>query len=457
MKWAAAACGLVVAAAVAASCGSDGTNEETPGSQLASRETMLDSAFCGACHREQYEEWAGSMHAYAADDPIFRALNTRMQREVPPEQQQFCLQCHAPMAVRLGQPTDFATLDARPELKGVGCIFCHSVTTVTGPHNNPLVLDDGPTMFGAIRDPIDPVVHKAEYNPLVDGTSDGQSGLCGPCHDIVTPGGAHIERTFREWSQSKFGLAGQTKTSCAACHMPGRDGPAAVVAGAPQRRVHDHAMPGVDLALTPFPHKEDQRARVQRLLDDSVVAQLCVSPAATGGADIQVVLRSEQVGHGFPSGSNQDRRAWVELTAYRAGAVVLTNGHVADGESVERSPDAVAKTMLLLRDHDYDAEGNPTELFWRTTSYTSNQIAPASLTSTSRPGYEETAKATFHVADMPDRVEMAVKIRPIDVELLEELEKSGDLDRSKLDPITTFTLARTKLTWDAAAGAPCTP
>lgn len=153
---------------------------------------MLDSAYCGACHKEHYREWAGSMHAYAADDPIFRALNRKMQTEVPDDQKTFCLNCHAPMAVRLGLTKgDADALDATPELKGVGCFFCHATERVAGTHNNPLVVGEDPVLGGAIRDPQDPRVHKAAYRSLLDGAMNDQSGLCGSCHDIVTPGDAH--------------------------------------------------------------------------------------------------------------------------------------------------------------------------------------------------------------------------------------------------------------------------
>jgi hypothetical protein len=406
---------------------------------------MLDSKFCGGCHREQYEEWAGSMHAYAGDDPVFRALNEMMQREVAPEQRGFCLTCHAPMAVRLGRPLDFASLDAHPELKGVTCFFCHAMSDVRGTHNNPLILGEPPVMGGAIRDPVDPVVHKAEYRTWLDGTQENQSGMCGPCHDIVAVGGAHIERTFREWSASKFGLGGRTKTSCAACHMPGRDGPAAVTAGAPVRRLHDHSMVGVDLALTPFAGKEAQRDKTQKLLDDSIDARLCVESAPTG-AVIDVSLRNQRVGHSWPSGSNQDRRGWIELTAWAAGAVVLESGHVPDSVAVSRFPEP---GLFILRDHDFDTADQETELFWRAARFTSNQL-PAAMPDSR---IDNSVHVRYPVATAPDRITIALKLRPLDHDLLEIL--AGDPNLASIEPIPTFTLAKTRLEWTASAGSPC--
>lgn len=410
---------------------------------------MLDSAYCGACHKEHYREWAGSMHAYAADDPIFRALNRKMQTEVPDDQKTFCLNCHAPMAVRLGLTKgDADALDATPELKGVGCFFCHATERVAGTHNNPLVVGEDPVLGGAIRDPQDPRVHKAAYRSLLDGAMNDQSGLCGSCHDIVTPGDAHIERTFAEWRTSRFSVGEKDKISCAQCHMPPRDGPATNLSGAPVRKLHDHSMVGVDLALTPFADKEHQRAAVQKMLDDAIDARLCVKPEGAG-ATIDVALINQRVGHNWPSGSNQDRRAWVELTAYAGGQPVLESGHVPDDVAVK---DFVDPNLFLLRDHDYDDKDQETELFWRTVRFTSKQLPAAVTSNPASPEFDNSVHQLYPVAVKPDRVVMALKIRPVDHDLIETTASIGGLDRSTIDPLTTFTLAKTKLEWDATKG-----
>jgi hypothetical protein len=334
------------------------------------------------------------------------------------------------MAVRLGKTDDVAALDKTPELKGVTCYFCHAAEEFNGTNNNPLVLQSENVLGAAIRDPIDPGVHRAAYRELQDGSHDIASGMCGPCHDIVALAGAHVERTFREWSQSSFGIGGQTKTSCQACHMKPRDGRAAIVAGkdTPVRQIHDHSMAAVDLALTPFPHTEEQRAKAQALLDDAIDARLCVD-----GTTVDVGLKNERIGHGFPSGATQERRAWVELTAYANGAVIFESGHVPDGVALAKFNDP---KLFLLRDHEKDAAGNPTELFWQAASFESKQL-PTGATWT---------HTKYTMPSVPDRVTMAVKMRPIDHDLLELIEM-------KDAPVVTFTLAKTRLEW---SGGPCT-
>lgn len=54
------------------------------------------------------------MHAYAAEDPVFVAMNQRMQRETNGAAGTLCVQCHAPMAVRLGKTKDGLNLAELP-------------------------------------------------------------------------------------------------------------------------------------------------------------------------------------------------------------------------------------------------------------------------------------------------------------------------------------------------------
>ena len=68
------------------------------------------------------------MHAYASDDPVFRAMNARGQRETDGGLGDFCVKCHAPMALNEKATTDGLNLDAVPQaLHGVTCFYCHTV------------------------------------------------------------------------------------------------------------------------------------------------------------------------------------------------------------------------------------------------------------------------------------------------------------------------------------------
>src|SRR5437773_4825089 len=116
---------------------------------------MLDPQTCKACHADHFREWSGSMHAYASEDPVFLAMNQRGQRETNGALGAFCVNCHAPMAVREGATKDGLNLASlSPSLKGVTCFFCHTVDAVQGTHDAQLHLSDEPIMRGAFADPV---------------------------------------------------------------------------------------------------------------------------------------------------------------------------------------------------------------------------------------------------------------------------------------------------------------
>jgi len=145
-----------VASLVILGCGNGEPAAESP---PLSREALLDPATCKECHEEHYGEWAGSMHAYASIDPVFRAMNARGQREA--QIGNFCINCHAPMAVQEAGSSDTIDIEQVPEaLQGVTCYFCHNVAGVDGAHNNPLKLANDQTLRAQFKDPVKNKAHR---------------------------------------------------------------------------------------------------------------------------------------------------------------------------------------------------------------------------------------------------------------------------------------------------------
>ncbi len=440
-------------AALCAACGS----KETPSSSYLDRDALMDPESCKQCHAQHVTEWSGSMHAYAADDPVFLAMNARGQRETKGELGDFCVKCHAPMAVRTGQTTDGLNLAQLPQkLKGVTCYFCHSVASVEGTHDNPLTLADDNVMRAGIADPVHNTAHRAAYSGLHDRNSPDSAKLCGACHDIVSPAGAAIERTYDEWQHSLFS-SGKGLLACGSCHMDGRNGVAADAPGVKVRRVHSHTFPGVDVALGDFPEKDAQQQAVQNALDTRTLqSALCVRHVP-GGAQIQVILDNVGAGHNWPSGATQDRRAWVEVIAYSGSAPIYQSGVVADGDSVTASADP---DLWLVRDCMFDGQDQLVHMFWQAAGVEGNPLpAPVTFDQTNPDFYlthvyrmypRETATQPT-LATVPDRVTMRVRIRPIGLDVIDDLVASKDLDPSVKARIPTFDLASTKLEWTKAS------
>ena len=452
----------IVAAATAAlfssaSCGDGGTSGTGGGTPKLTAEELMDPQTCAQCHQEHFKEWSGSMHAYAAEDPVFVAMNARGQRETQGALGDFCVKCHAPMAVQTGATKDGLNLaDVPARLRGVTCFFCHAVDAVKGTHDNPLTLASDGVMRGGIVDPLANSAHSAGYSPLLDRSTASSSSLCGSCHDIVAPLGAHLERTYAEWQGTLFSHA-NTLLTCSQCHMDGRDGVAAQVPAAPARRLHHHGFPGVDVALTEFAETKAQAAAVQQSLDTTLQAALCVKGADSAGATIQVVLDNVGAGHLWPSGVAHDRRAWVEVKAYSKGQIVYQSGVAEGGKSVTllAEPD-----LWLMRECLFDQQGKRVAMFWEAASVESSQLPGPTTNVPTDPDYYLThvfrnyprpTSTPSSLATPPDRVTMRVRLVPVGFDVLDDLVASGDLAASVKAKMPVFTIAGATLEWTAAA------
>src|SRR6187431_1114806 len=400
-------------------CGSQSAAEPS----ALSVEELMDPKTCAECHSEQYTEWSGSMHAYASQDPLFVALNQRGQDEA--RVGTFCAGCHAPLAVRTGATRDGTNLASLPErLQGVTCYACHNVSQITNTHNNSLRLANDDVMRGGLSNALQNSAHQSAYSPLHDRSQRESSQLCGSCHDVVNGHGVAIERSFAEWQASAF--AGSGGSTCGQCHMPksAEPGPIANVPDAPLRARHNHRFPGVDLALTPFPEADAQRAAVQSLLDTTLQTALCVRGTGSN-ANLVVIVDNVASGHKWPSGAAQDRRAWFEVAAYAEDRELYRSGSVAAGRDPDPTQD---HDLWLITDCMLDAAGNSVSKLWAAKSVDSN-LLPGQLTfdKSSPLFYQTHVMRSFpkdplaSLSSYPERATLDVHLLPFPLALFDDL------------------------------------
>jgi hypothetical protein len=430
-----------LAVALLAACGGGPPERLTP-------EALRDPTACRDCHPAQFQQWSGSMHAYAANDPLFVAMNQRAQRETAGAVGKACVSCHAPLAVRDGLTTDGLNLASLPQNeKGVTCYFCHATSDVAGTHDNPLVLAGDDSLFGPFGDAVSNTPHAAHPSHFFDDTRLESAALCGSCHDIVNQHDAHVERTYEEWQGTVFAQPGKG-VSCPACHMEGSDGMVAATSTR-TRRLHRHDFPAVDLALTPWPEADAQRQRAQELLDSTVQSTVCWNPVTSR---VEVTLDNVGAGHGWPSGATPDRRAWVELQAF-AGAERLYASGGAEALPLESSPDP---DLWLVRDCLRDATGAETSLFWQAASVTSNQLPGSPILDVNDPMTFATHRqrvfpaAGAGLAKTPDRITLAVHLQAVGSDVLDALVASGDLDGAVASRVARYDLAGAAVEWTTA-------
>jgi hypothetical protein len=391
------------------------------------------------------------MHAYAADDPVFRAMNQRGQRATSGELGPFCVNCHAPLAVREGKTSDGSNLDELPrKLKGVTCYFCHDAVEVGAHANNQIRLADDQTMRASIAKPVPSPAHGVGYSAYLDGDRHESATLCGSCHDVTLPTGVHLERTFSEYGSSLFGQLKAGFETCAGCHMPGRQGRVAELPQAPVRTVHEHLWPGVDVALTTFPDVDAQR----RAIECELSVNTRIRSIVQDGPGTFTVQAETSAGHRQPSGAAQDRRMWLEVAAYDASdGVVFESGRIDDGELEEKpvTDPGYDPQLALFRDWIYGADGQPTRDFWKAApsdAYPDGYTA-LTLPFTVDPALPHTISARYSIARYREIARMTVRLRmrPIGVDVLNDLVGSGDLDSSTVASIPTFTLYGASVEW----------
>jgi len=282
---------------------------------------------CAECHEQHVAEWEISNHAYAAKDPVFKAMVQVGQSQSEGKLGQFCVQCHTPTGMASGQTAvefdessqtfvqDLENLGPIAE-HGVSCDVCHSITDIVEPVNARAVLTPNGVRRATIEDPVPTKAHESEYSEL-----HGKSELCGMCHSVVNPKGALIEETFPEWESSSFAAQGK---QCQDCHMAEYTGRAAP--DGPQRTLHRHTFVGVDVSLLPpesFPGYNQMREDTATLLRESAAFDATFDPETDR---IEMTI-DNLAGHALPSGATAERQMWVELiVSDESGEVVFESG-----------------------------------------------------------------------------------------------------------------------------------
>ena len=241
---------------------------------------------CATCHPAHFREWSVSPHAYAQMSPVFNAMHGTVLALTNGTNGDFCIRCHTPVGMNLGEPEFMSNIDRHPTSReGVTCIVCHRVNKAYGKLSGRLAIVEG-DLFEPVYDPtgndeLERVLDSGDYRVNTERGRAGRaihtraeqffqlstSGFCGTCHDVNLVNGFRLEEAFSEFKNSP---AAAEEVSCQDCHMgtePGvdsgyREEPAALVGGKPTmpRKRTDHMFIGPDYSVVHpgiFPHNTD--------------------------------------------------------------------------------------------------------------------------------------------------------------------------------------------------------
>lgn len=243
------------------------------------------AAKCGECHKQIYEEWSSSQHAYASISPMFHKFEKKFQDLTQGTVGTFCVRCHQQVGTQLGESRETPLWErAQISREGVSCITCHRVKEQYGKVNGERRVEPGKIyepVYGSGEKSVikDVLANKETYS--VKTSKDGRgndihkgmitndqitkSEFCVSCHQVAVNLGIKLEIVWDQYRDSPARKAGVT---CQDCHMGKVAGkpkgyataPSAIVGGKevnPGRKHANHRFigPGYSIAHPGiFPH-----------------------------------------------------------------------------------------------------------------------------------------------------------------------------------------------------------
>ena len=324
------------------------------------------STDCMNCHEDHYNEWFSSMHSYTSRSPLFFSYKNDVNNEHPIVGENFCMQCHNPVAFLTGENTavfdnvsDFLNSDLNQSIKdGIGCDVCHSVTglsqTVHAGNNLAATAQYklyplGNIKFGSIQNPEPNPYHASYYLPTYSS-----SQMCLPCHDLVVRD-VEAEITFTEWNRIPgFSMFGGV--SCQDCHMPEKD-----------NGYHDHRFVGVDIDLNIPINENPLYESVQDLLSTAAEIEFdvlndTIPSIMSSGETLQIPLTIEsKTAHSIPSGTSFNRQVWIELVINHNNQIIFQSGKVLPNQQLDFNDSNLIQFKTEILDENGNVVNNVTK------------------------------------------------------------------------------------------------
>ncbi len=362
-----------------------------------SRAPFTEPAVCAGCHPQQFEEWNGSVHALAFQDPIYQGELNEGFKTVGHEVTRQCEGCHSPAGMVTGEVKKPGLKGLGPvALAGVSCDICHSISGVTHlktpthePENGSFILTPGVDSRDGYQ-----LIKRAPAKPSEDcgggfhvcaeSSLHLRSELCAGCHQVYHyESHFPLEATYLEW---KHGPYAQKGIQCQDCHMVDT---ATFIRTAdtfkrPDRSEYRHFFSGANYLLYFLAGQAAKKAGNKELASSlekkyqmaveklKAAADLELFPVYRGGtlAEIKVRVKNVRAGHNLPTSLTNVRQLWLEVTAKEASGAVLSS---SGGLQVTGSLDPEARM--------FNSEGMGTDFHfaidpWDVTAFSRHDTIP---------------------------------------------------------------------------------
>ena len=335
---------------------------------------------CRSCHPGIYEQWSQAMMSQAYthhwDEIEYFDLAVGHSNAKPEIKDVVdgCNGCHTPLAFMGGgqfpppRPSEKSMAN-----ESVSCEVCHLTQSAQTdpPFNFSYLIKPGMTKY-AVRIPaVESPAHKIVTNDFFTTTE-----FCGNCHNEKNPYDVWVKSTQLEWKEGPYS---KEDIRCQDCHMP-KGGP---FLNALMTKPYD------DSRLHLF-HGAHDPGKVRGTIELRI--QPDIREAEPGeNLVFTVALFNQKTGHKFPTGSVEDRIAWLQVEATDAkgkvyhldvdkkgfeGEEYTISGDylayqdmglplgLADFKGVQR--DGIPAGNRIFRMPYFDSEGQMTIMQWNT-------------------------------------------------------------------------------------------
>ncbi|MGA7116909.1 MAG: multiheme c-type cytochrome, partial [Hyphomicrobium sp.] len=174
---------------------------------------------CGECHKQIYDEWSSSNHAYASISPMFHKFEQKFQELTQGTVGTFCVRCHQQAGTQLGEKRD-APLWERSQIsrEGVTCITCHRVKEQYGKVNGERRIEPGkifdPVYGSGEQSVIKDVIAKKDtytvatsekergnqiHKGMITNDQITKSEFCVSCHQVAVNLGIKLEIVWDQY------------------------------------------------------------------------------------------------------------------------------------------------------------------------------------------------------------------------------------------------------------------
>ena len=321
---------------------------------------FMDSAACGECHKDIFEQWKSSMHHFASfNNQFYRKSIEYMQDVVGTQPSKWCAGCHDHAVFfngRFDKPIK-DQIDTPEAHAGLACTSCHSIVHVDSSMGNGGFTIEYPPLheiatshnkyiraFDYFITYLNPVPHKHAFmKPFMKMDT---SEFCSSCHKVHLDVPVNSYRWFRgfndydNWQAS--GVSGQGARSfyyppkgqtCGDCHMPlvpSQD------PGNKGGQIHSHSFPAANMAVPTANRDEKKLAEEKKFMTSGFITVdiFSVSPVDESSKQTAMVRRAQegpQLMTGMAVGEEAEQsgptviREVGKLTAPidRAGAAVM--------------------------------------------------------------------------------------------------------------------------------------